>query len=95
MKWTVTGAVSASTYVGEFEAKTGEEAIEKAWRRADVSVCHQCARGISDPEVAYLTAESEGGKVVTTEETWQDIARAHGWGPLPKKAKGGLRKAKR
>lgn len=51
MKWRVSGTVVAGTYVGEVEAETEEEAIQKGWDLVDVSVCHQCAKVISDPEV--------------------------------------------
>ena len=57
--WSVTGSVVAGTYIGEFEAETGEEAIKKASRQAGVSLCHQCSGEISDPEIESLTAFCE------------------------------------
>lgn len=56
-RWSVTGTVVAGMYVGEYEAETAEEACRKAARDIDVSVCHQCSRKISDPEVEDLHAE--------------------------------------
>lgn len=55
-KWSVYGKVVASTYIGEFEAETKEEALDKAGKEAHVSVCHQCSRKIEDPEVTDMTA---------------------------------------
>lgn len=55
--WHVSGSVVGSTYVGEYQAATKEEAEEMAWADADVSLCHQCAGKISDPEVESLHAE--------------------------------------
>ncbi len=62
--WTVTGTVVAGTFVGEYEAETGQEAIEQAWADAYVGICHHCAQRISDPEVTQLTAESPDGELV-------------------------------
>lgn len=73
MKYNVGGAVHASTYIGEIEADSPEQAIEKAYEQAHVSVCHQCARDIQDPEVANLWAEDADGNV--TQESSAD-ARA-------------------
>lgn len=56
-RWRAYGLVGASTYIGIVEAKTKEEAIEKAFDCADVSVCHQCARTLSDPEVTGVEVE--------------------------------------
>ena len=49
--------VIGGTFVGVFEAETAEAAIEKAWKKAHVSLCHHCSREISDPEVDELHAE--------------------------------------
>lgn len=63
--WNVSGAVVGSTYVGEFEAETAAAALKQAWKEADISLCHECAREISDPEVTELTAENvETGEAV-------------------------------
>lgn len=56
-RWSVTGTVVGSTWVGIYEAETAEEAIELAQPDVSVSVCHQCARKISDPEVEDFHAE--------------------------------------
>jgi len=52
-KYSVYGAVRASTYLGDFEADTPEQAIEMALASdaASISVCHACAGHISDPEI--------------------------------------------
>lgn len=58
-KFSVLGTVMASKWLGIFEADTPEAAIEKAERSRAivVSVCHQCADQVEDPEVENLTAE--------------------------------------
>jgi hypothetical protein len=56
-KWSVVGTVIGSKYLGEFEAATEEEAVEKALRRAHVSLCHQCSDECSDAEVHEAHAE--------------------------------------
>lgn len=57
--WSVSGAVVASTYIGEFEAETWEEAIKLAGRKADVTLCHHCSDNIIDPEIEWLWAEDQ------------------------------------
>lgn len=58
-KYRVSAAVVGSKYIGEFEAGSEEEAIDKAMSSdaAYVSVCHQCSRDISDPELENFCAE--------------------------------------
>lgn len=55
----VSGTVTASKYLGEFEADSPEDAVEKALEseEAHVSVCHQCAHDVSDPEIHEAFAE--------------------------------------
>jgi hypothetical protein len=65
MKYKVGGAVHASTFIGEFEADSPEQAIELAYETAGISVCHQCADTVEDPEVACLWAEDEQGNVTS------------------------------
>ena len=50
-KWYVSGTVVAGKFLGEVEAETEKEAIEKGWELAHVSVCHQCAAEVQDPEI--------------------------------------------
>lgn len=57
------GGVVASTYIGEVEAETAEEAIKKAWQEAGISVCHECSRHLSDPEIDSIWVEDENGIV--------------------------------
>jgi hypothetical protein len=71
-KWRVGGGIAASTYVGEFEAATWQEAIEAAYKVAGVSVCHECAKHISDPEIDHLWAEDEETGDCTSEPTLGD-----------------------
>ena len=71
-RYSVTGAVHASTYIGEYDANTPEEAIERAYRDAGVSLCHECARDVSDPEVCELTAEDVETGDATSEATTND-----------------------
>lgn len=54
----VYGTVTASCYLGEFEAASAEEAVQIALDSdaAQISVCHQCADQIGDPEVSEATA---------------------------------------
>lgn len=86
-RWSVSGAVVGGTFVGDYEAETGQEAIEMARGDADVSICRQCSGNISDLTVERLVAEC-GGETVEDEpdEDWQDKARAAGWTP-PKRAR--------
>jgi hypothetical protein len=60
-KWRVYGAVFGTKYLGVFEAQTKEEAIEKALKsgEAHVSLCHQCAGEMSDPEIQSADAEED------------------------------------
>ena len=81
--YSVTAAVVGSKWVGDYEAETGEEAIQKAYEHAHVSLCHECASECEDPSIEHMTAEC-GDEVVTDEETWQDRARAAGWTPPQK-----------
>jgi hypothetical protein len=81
--WHVHARVVGGHYAGEFVAKTGEEAIQMAQESASVSVCHLCARSISDPELDHYVAETDN-QVVREEDdepTWEDQARAAGWQP--------------
>lgn len=60
-KYRLYARVTGEKYLGEIEAENEEEAIQKG-RESDetyVSVCHQCAKEISDPEVTDVTAELE------------------------------------
>lgn len=53
----VYGTVTAGKYLGTVEAESEEEAIAKGWELETVyvSVCHQCARDISDPEITDIS----------------------------------------
>tara|TARA_E500000305_G_C4028231_1_gene243093 strand:+ start:698 stop:901 length:204 start_codon:yes stop_codon:yes gene_type:complete len=58
-KWIIYAVVSGSKFLGEVEAATKEEAIQKAWGLDScyASVCHQCSRQIEDAEVTDIHAE--------------------------------------
>lgn len=56
-RWRAWGSVAAGTYIGVVKAATEEEAKEKAFSAAHVSVCHQCSHSISDPEVIEVEVE--------------------------------------
>lgn len=58
MKWLAFGAVTASTFIGEYEADTKEEAELLAGADARVSVCHECSRKIEDPEISEIIIEA-------------------------------------
>jgi hypothetical protein len=60
-KWSLTGCISAGKYLGTVEAETKEEAIEKGWQleSCHVSVCHQCADDVEDPEIIEIAASEE------------------------------------
>jgi hypothetical protein len=75
MKYKVGGAVRASTYIGEVEADSPAQAFEEAYKKAHVSVCHQCAADIQDPEVADLWAEDADGNVVRENDTEASVLR--------------------
>jgi hypothetical protein len=59
MKFKIYGIVTGSKYIGEVEAESKEEAIEKAWELEElyVSVCHQCVKEIEDPEIRDIQVE--------------------------------------
>lgn len=59
MLWDCYGRVVAGKYLGQVEADTAEEAKEKALLldACFVSVCHQCAREVEDPEIDEVSVE--------------------------------------
>lgn len=54
----VYASVVGSKYLGKFEARSEEEAVQKALKSAaaSISLCHQCADEVSDPEIDKATA---------------------------------------
>lgn len=60
-KYAVYGAVTATKYIGTVEAETEEEAIKLGWKHDNcyVSVCHQCADHVEDPDIQSLIVERE------------------------------------
>jgi hypothetical protein len=71
-RYSVSGAVHGSTWIGEYDANDAWQAIEFARNDADVSLCHECARSVSDPEVCELTAEDLETGDATSEATTND-----------------------
>jgi hypothetical protein len=61
MKYQIYGKVIGNKYIGEVEADSEEEAIEKGWEldEACVCFCHQCSKECEDPEISDLIAEPE------------------------------------
>lgn len=61
MIWRVAATVTGSTYLGEVEADTREEAEAKAWSElaAAPSFCHQCSSGCEDPEITEIVVEPD------------------------------------
>lgn len=59
MKYRIYGKVSGSKYLGEIEADSHEEAIEKGWKldTCYCSVCHQCSKNLQDPEIEEIYVE--------------------------------------
>lgn len=59
----VYGTVRGSKYLGEVEAETAQEALERAPHEAslfDVRLCHQCSGECEDPEIdGYLVEGSD------------------------------------
>lgn len=58
-KWSVVGKVVGSKYLGDFEAETAEEAVEKALESdaAQVGMCHECFPECEDGQIEEATAE--------------------------------------
>ncbi|MCP1134367.1 hypothetical protein NKT34_13765 [Paenibacillus polysaccharolyticus] len=60
-KYRVYGVVTATKYIGEFEADTKAEAEKMAWEsdEAGVSVCWHCSKEVEDPEIHEIVVEEE------------------------------------
>ena len=64
-RWSVSGVVAGSKFLGVFEADTEAEAVEMALdsENAFVSLCHQCSDQCEDPQIESAVAwevEEEG-----------------------------------
>lgn len=59
MKYLIYGKVVGSKYIGEVEASSEREAIEKGWELDETCVylCCQCSRQCEDGEITDLLAE--------------------------------------
>lgn len=58
-RWSVIGSVTGGKYLVVFEAKTADEAIEKAINKNGgmISLCHQCSSECDDGTVEEASAE--------------------------------------
>lgn len=56
-KYRVYGVITATKYLGEFEAENEEQAEEMASKVAYVSICHQCSREIEGPEISEIIVD--------------------------------------
>ena len=56
------GSVVGGKYLGEVQAKSPEEAIEKAYRDLDsyVSLCHKCSGECENAEIQEIILECDG-----------------------------------
>ena len=59
MKYSLYAKVVGTKYLGEVEADSPEEAIEKGYdlETFHVSVCHKCSADISDPSIEDIEAQ--------------------------------------
>lgn len=67
-KWKAYGVVTGNTYIGEVDAETAEEAVQKAIDKADIGMCHQCSVRCEDPEITAVVLEGEEGNMVEWNE---------------------------
>jgi hypothetical protein len=58
-KWRLYAAVHGGKHLGEVEAATAEEAIEKGYEldTCYVSLCHQCSRQCDGAEIGDISAD--------------------------------------
>ena len=69
-KYSVNASIHASAHLGEWEAESAEEAKQKALEaNGFISVCHQCADSIIDPEIDEIFVDLiEDNTEVTCDE---------------------------
>ena len=74
-------AVYGGKYLGEVEADTPEEALDKLSGEAGtISLCHQCASECEDGTAEDITVTNEAGEVVIDEAADQRAEqRARDW----------------
>ena len=59
-KFRVYGKVVGTKYLGTYEAKTKQDAIEQGVKKEGfISLCHHCSKECEDAEVTNITAEKE------------------------------------
>ena len=57
--WRITGSVVGGKYLGEVEAETKEQAIEKGWKLANVTFCHHCSGECENAVIDEIDAECD------------------------------------
>lgn len=58
-KYRAYAVVTATKYIGEFEANSSEEAEQMAWEseNAHVSICYHCAKEVDGAELTEMFVE--------------------------------------
>ncbi len=60
-KYRVYGKITASKYLGEYEADSADEAEEMAIdEHGSITLCHQCSGECADPEIHECDVEEIG-----------------------------------
>lgn len=62
-RYRVSGTVTGSVYIGEYEANSKEEAEALAEQDAHVSFCHQCGGNCESPEITELHVDEVDDEV--------------------------------
>lgn len=60
-RYSIQGVVAADCHIGEIDAPTAKEAIERAWSELECgspNVCHHCAGKLNVGDVYKLIAEN-------------------------------------
>lgn len=77
MKYIIGAAITGSAVLGETEANSPEEAMERASQNfGDPSLCHQCSERVSDLEVDTLWAQDESGDCTSEPNTHDQLIEA-------------------
>jgi len=67
--------VIGGKFIGEFRANSADEALKKAWKKACVSLCHQCSGEVENAEIDEIHIECDGEDVTPQSEDDTEIAR--------------------
>lgn len=60
-RYAVNAVLVCGQYLGEVEAESAEEAIDKLGKKAGATLCYHCSRKISDLELDDITADEVEG----------------------------------